>query len=151
MAKRIRVKPGDIFVIPVEENLFGVGIVLHVSKYFRNSIMVGLYDTFFKSAYEIQIERLETRFINTPNYTGKQLLTSGDWPIIGHSERLLLEAPVPELVASYTLFYKDEIVRDMLSLEETRMYPTLLGQGGIYIQDKLRRFFQENSNPKNNG
>ena len=145
---RIKVKEGDIVAIPLEENLFAVGIILHVSKYWRNSIMVGYYDEFFTSLADINIDALGNRFIFTPNYTGKQIITEGDWEIVGHSQKLLSVAEIPELVSVTTVFYKDEVVKRLPSIAATEDYTMLTGQGRIFVENKLRKYFSQNQSER---
>lgn len=145
MAKRIRVKPGNLIAIPLEKNLVAVGIILHVSKVFKNAIMVGYYDHPFSSIEDISIEKISGEFIDTPNYTGKQLVTKGPWKLIGHSDELLAVAKIPELAVVHTIYYKDEVVKQYPAeeAETVRKYPVLEGQGGIFVENKLRRYFRK--------
>lgn len=143
MIKPIRVKPGDIIAVPLEPELIAVGIILHISKVFNNGIMVGFYDCSLNSLEDIKLEELGGKFIFPPNYTTKQLVTLGPWKWIGHSEELLNSAEIPELIAGYTVYYKDEIVRDMVPREEIKRYASLTGEGGGFVENKLRKYFQQ--------
>lgn len=137
-----QVKAGDVFCVPLSEDTVAVGIVLHVSKVFKNAIMVGFYDQLFKSVEDVHVAALSSDFIDTPNYTGKLLITEGRWQVVTNSPELLARAKIPELVVVNTVYYKDRIVQQLSSLEESRRYPTLTGQGGIFVENKLRKHFE---------
>ena len=140
--KRVVVRPGDIIGVRLEEGKVAVGIVLHVSGLFKDAIMIGFYDRLFDSIEDIDVESLGGGFIETPNYTGRQLVTSGRWKIVGNSPTMLAAAHVPELRVVYTLYCKDQVIRQ-LALDEFKEYAELAGQGGLFIEDKLRRHFAE--------
>jgi hypothetical protein len=130
------VEPGDIVGVPLRDGLVAVGIVLHVSTIFRNAIMIGFYGQSFKSMQSIDIASLGGRFIETPNYTSKQLITNGPWQVVANSPHLLEEAEIPELRAAYTLHYKDEMIRQ-LSPDELGEYTELAGQGRLSVENML--------------
>lgn len=147
MATHIRVKPGDLIAIPLEENMVAVGIILHVSKRFKDAIMVGYYDQLFNSVEDISAEKITQPFVDTPNYTGRKLVTKGPWQLVGHSEKLLAEAEIPELAVVHHIYYKDEIVKHYPAqeAEAVRKYPVLEGQGGKFVENKLRKHFMKES------
>jgi hypothetical protein len=136
-----KVKPGDIFLVPLSENSLVIGIVLHVSKVFRNAILVVFFDKLieFSKATEIELERLP--MIDTPNYTGIQMIKQGDWSVVDYRPELIEKIPIPELNAGGTVYYKDEVVKQLRTVEEFRLYPTLRGQGKGAVENKLRRHF----------
>jgi len=138
--KGTKVKPGDIVGIPLEEKRVAVGMVLHVSTLFKNAIMIGFYNQLFESMEDIDIEALGGEFIETPNYTGKQLITSGRWEVVGNNPKLLAEAAIPQLRVVNTLHYKDQVIRQ-LSPDEFKEYVEFRGQGGIFVENKLRKHF----------
>lgn len=140
MKKRSEVKPGDIVGVPLGERMVAVGIALHVSTRVENGMMIGFYDQLFESMEDIDIKALGGEFIETPNYTGVQLITSGQWKVVANSPELLAAASIPKLRVVYTLYYKDEVVR-RLSPDELKEYVELVGQGGGFMEDKLRRHF----------
>jgi len=140
MGKSPSIREGDIVGIPLGEGMVAAGIVLHVSTRIKNGILMGFYDQLFDSIETINVEALGKKFIATPNYTGKQLLTSRHWKVVGHSPRLLKEANIPELRAAYTLYRKDEVVRQLVS-NELKDYPELRVEGAGMIEDKLREHF----------
>lgn len=140
MKRRAKVIPGDIIAVPLREGMVAVGIVLHVSTLFRGAVMIGFYKQVFPSIEDIDLTKLKGDFIDTPNYTGKKLITSGRWKIVGNSPDLLRVAEVPYLRVASSLYYKDEEVR-RLSPSEWGAYTELLGQGGIALEEKLYRYF----------
>jgi len=143
MGKSSGVKDGDIVGVPLSEGMVAVGIVLHLSVRVKNGMLIGFYNHLFDSIEDIDVELLEGEFIETPNYTGKQLVTSRRWKVVGNNPELLAEANIPELRAVYTLYHKDEAVRK-LSPDELKDYTELRVEGGAFIEDKLRKHFGEN-------
>lgn len=143
MTKHPKITPGDIIAVQLEPELFSVGLILHISKAFKNGIMVGFYDCSFNSLANIRTEELGGEFIFTPNYTSKKLVILGPWKLIGHSGKLLADAKIPELLAGNSVYHKDNIVKDMVPPDEQKRYPSLTGQGGIFVENKLRKYFQQ--------
>ncbi|HEY0604588.1 MAG TPA: hypothetical protein VGD58_16845 [Herpetosiphonaceae bacterium] len=142
MPAKKRVQAGDIIAIPFGEQQVAVAIVLHLSKEIVNGIMVGIYDRCYGSIDEIRVEDLGGDFIDVPNYTGKQMVRDGDWPVIGHRADLLAATPIPELRSANILYHKDTVVR-MLSREEERNYPVQGGAGMGYVENQLRKHFAQ--------
>jgi hypothetical protein len=140
MMRSSMIEPGNIVSIPLDEGMVAVGIVLHVSARIKNGVMIGFYDQLFESVEDIDLKALGSEFIEIPNYTSKQLITSGRWKIIGNSPESLAAANISELRAAYTLYYKDEVVRQ-LSPAELGDYVEIAGQGGSFIEAKLRKHF----------
>ncbi len=137
---RTRVKPGDLIGIPLAEDQVAVGLVLHISKVFTGSMLVGYYKQTFPSLEAVRPAVLGGEFIGTPNYTGTEVVRSGDWRVIGHNAELLAAAIIPELRVVGDLYYKDEITRRIPG-EEWQQYTELIGQGGGFVESKLRRHF----------
>lgn len=136
------VKPGSIFAIPLQTETFAVGIALHISKYFRNGMLAGYFDKCFSSMDAINIHELNPEFVFTPNYTSKRIVDLGEWSLVGYSESLLARSTIPILVSVTTLFYKDEVVGQLGSVEETKIYERLAGQGKEFVENRLRRHFR---------
>jgi hypothetical protein len=141
-AKGSKTKPGDIIAIVLRSDMIAVGIVLHISKRYRHGILVGYFDRCFSSMEEIDVNTLIPQFAFTPNYTSKRIVELGEWPIIGHSDVLLSKSSVPILVSVTTLFLKDEIVGQLSSVEETKAYEVLAGQGKEFVENRLRSHFE---------
>lgn len=142
IAKSNKVKPGDIIAIVLRSDMIAVGIVLHISKRYRNGMLVGYFDRCFSSMEEIDVDVLIPQFVFTPNYTSKRIVELDEWLVIGHSDALLSKSPVPILVSVTTLFLKDEIVGQLSSVEEAKAYEVLAGQGKAFVEDRLRRHFE---------
>lgn len=141
MATRKRIKPGDLFSIPLGKDAVAVAIVLHVSKRFRNGMLVGVYDKVFDSLNTINLDLLPKQFVSTPNYTSTRSITEGHWTIIAHRPELLEGLTIPKLRAAGTVYYKDEIVEQLASVQDLHRYPELLGQGEGALELKLSSHF----------
>ena len=139
--RSIKVKVGDIFAVPLDEQLIAAGIVLHISRYFAGSILVGFFNRRYRSREEIAIQDLRPDFTFTPNYTGKQILTKGDWPIVGNRADLVEQTVIPKLFVVIDVFHGDKVVERLASLEEAKQYEQLTGWGKGYIENKLRHYF----------
>ena len=136
----VRIRAGDLFCIHLADHAWSVGLVLHKSTSFRKCVMVGFFDVLAPSPDQVSISTLSESFIAPPNYTSLEALTSELWPRIGHSEKHLKAAVIPELVASYTLYYKDTPVRQV-SREELTHYPILSVAGVGAVVKQLQRYF----------
>lgn len=74
MLKEKKAKAGDVFAIPLQEEMIAVGIALHISRHYRNGMLAGYFDRCFTSLGAIDIEKLPTEFAFTPNYTSKVMV-----------------------------------------------------------------------------
>jgi Immunity protein 26 len=137
-------KEGDIICVPLREGLVVAGIVLNVSKRFRDAVMIGFYDRAFSSRESIELRDLGEHFIDTPNYTWKEDVLSGQWQIVGNSTELLSRAAIPHLAVSYSLYFKDEFVR-LLTPDELKDYPAWRGQGRQSVECKLLSHLERKS------
>lgn len=140
--KTIPVREGDILAIQIEDNKYAAGLVLHVSKYFKGSILVGYFNRCFVSTEAIILEELDPEFAFTPNYTGKPVEGGNDWTVIGNRVDLIEDSIIPKLVVVTDIFYKDEVVERLPSLDAAQKYETLKGQGRYFVENKLRNFFE---------
>jgi hypothetical protein len=141
MARGHRVKPGDVFAIPLAGCGVVAALVLHVSRVFRRGMIAGAYDTLFSRIEDINTDDLDSPFIDTPNYTSVIPVKEGDWPVVGHSEEVLSRATLPVLRASYHLFLGDEEV-GQLAPADLPAYPTLTLIGKVYFENRLRRHYE---------
>jgi hypothetical protein len=141
MTSRKRVKAGDIIAVSLRENSIAIGMVLYVSKTIRNGIMVGFYNRLFTSIDEVDFTTLGPDFITTPNYTGKQDITTGRWKVIGNRPDLLAKTTIPELRSVSHVYYKDDMVKQ-ISPGEFKNYTELIGQGIVSVENKLRKHFR---------
>jgi hypothetical protein len=140
-----KVQPGDLFAIQLPDKQFVIGIVLHVSKRFKNGILVGLYDQTFNSISNFKPADIASGFYDVPNYTGKDLICDDIWPRIGHDEQLLSVAQVPYLAVTGSLYYKDDVVKQLKTIEEYKKHTTLSGQGRYFIENKLAKHFRRDT------
>ncbi|HEX6290919.1 MAG TPA: Imm26 family immunity protein [Herpetosiphonaceae bacterium] len=140
MTTKHQVKEGDIIAIPFDDQRVAAALILHVSKVFRNAILIGIYEQVFPSIDAIDLQTLGGPFIGVPNYTGKQMVRDGDWPVIGNSAALFAAATIPELRVVDTVYYKDTPVR-LLSAEEEARYPVHTVAGKGYVEQTLQQHF----------
>ncbi len=131
---------GDIVAIPLNQLGYGVGIILHLSSYFKNGMILGLFDQLYQSIEEIDVQRINTSLIDTPNYTSTQIVKKGIWPVVGNNADLASSIGIPLLRVVNTLFQGDEILRQ-ITVEEEQVYTTVLGQGYLSVEEKLRKHF----------
>jgi hypothetical protein len=135
-----RVAEGDIFYVEIGIHIYVQGIVLHVSKYFRKCMMVAFFDKIYQSAQEATESRTKIELIDTPNYVHVASLSSGHWTKAGSNKEMLSLISIPELAVSYSLYYKDTIIRQ-LQMEELSLYPSFSVSGTLAIENRLRRHF----------
>ncbi len=136
-SRRVRVREGDLVWVPVVEGQFAVGIVLHVSRYFRQSMLVGFFPVLFARPEEVEVGTLVEPFVETPNYVSTRAVRDGGWSVIGHSQELLARSTVPVLRVVATLYYKDEVVGQVAPAEYPN-HPVALGQGDKSVEGVLR-------------
>jgi hypothetical protein len=141
MAGKKSVKPGVLFAIPLADDAIAVGIVLHVSKTFKNGMIVGVYDRLFDTFDAINLDRLPEQFIMTPNYTSIEMIKKEHWPLIAYCPERLENVVIPRLRSVGSVYYKDEIVERLTSVEDFSRYPTLIGQGKVALEERVRKHF----------
>jgi hypothetical protein len=139
-SRRPRVREGDLLWVPVVEGKFAVGIVMHVSRYFHDTILVGFFDALYSRPEEVDVPSLAEPFVETPNYVSTHAVAKGRWSVIGNSPEVLARCAVPVLRVVGTLYKKDEIVGQVAQAEWPK-YPGLLGQTDKSVEIKLRRHF----------
>lgn len=137
---------GDLLAIPLSEGIAAAGIVLHVSRVFRKNMLLGVYDQIFRSAESIDLNALEGRLFDVPNYVDTLPVLQGVWPVVGNSSKLLRAAPVPELRMGAQIYLKDEVV-GTASREELKRYPALQFAGYAFVENRLRKHFGIASDP----
>ncbi len=141
--KKIKIDVGDGFLIKLDEEYSVLGIVMHISKSFKQSMMIGIFDKLLCIESNIDPQTFaETQFFDTPNYTGTQLLKKGDWKIVGHFPELLEGKEIPLLRAGGSVYHKDDVVKILTDNSQLRGYVQLKGQGRYSIENKLRRHFE---------
>jgi hypothetical protein len=106
-------------------------------------MLAGYFTECFPSVEATDIAVLRPEFAYTPNYTSKVMVELGEWPLIGHSDDLLARSEIPTLVTVTTLLYKDDVVGQFATVEETRGYEVLEGQGKGFVENKLREYFND--------
>ena len=143
MTTRVKIKNGDVFRIQLNEKNYTLGIVLHVSKVFKQSALVGIFDRPLSHSSEVDPQSLiNTQFYDVPNYTGTQMMKQGEWPILGNFPEMLKGREIPLLRASYHIYYKDEVIKTLTDPDQLKEYTELQGQGKLYILNKLKHHFE---------
>ena len=137
--KKNRVNEGMIFCIPLVESKYAIGIVLHVSKLFKRSIIVGFFERIIDELEDAKLLSVDSAFITTPNYTGQQMLRDGDWPIVDMRPDIAVKATIPHLRAGRNIFFKDERVEE--DSKDWKLYEPIVSSGMYAVERKLRRHF----------
>lgn len=135
-----KIEPGDVIGVPLSDDVAVAGLVLYVSKQFRNGIMVGFYNRPFRSIEDININELAGEFVDTPNYVIKDVITEGDWKRLGHSPDLLHKAVIPELRVAYDIYQGDQLIKKV-DLDDFKNYTELGMAGGKFVENRLRKKF----------
>jgi len=97
MTPRKAIRLGDIIAIPFDTNGVAVAIILHISKYIRNAVMLGIFREIFPTIEQIDPSHVGESFIWTPNYTGRREITDGAWQILAHRPDLVAHFEIPLL------------------------------------------------------
>ncbi len=135
-----RVKAGDIFCVPITDQHYVPGVVLHVSRYFKGCMLAAYFNKILPSSKDVDLQSMPGEVIGTPNYTHVYPVAKGSWITVGNNRGFLAAIPIPELVVVYDVFYKDRYVRK-LSLAEISKYPVLTVAGQGAVERDLRRYF----------
>jgi len=137
---KLQVRRGDLLWIPVCPDKHAVGIVLHLSKYIRNGMIVGFFHCPFKSEEDVHSAELELSFMETPKWTSQQLVSEGYWKIIGNRNRLLVALP-PLFFRIGSSLYQNDTPVGRVDEGQWGQYPELLAWGGKAIENHLRELF----------
>jgi hypothetical protein len=84
MAKRTRVKVGDVFAIPLAEHTYALGLCTFVFRNFKNCIACRIFNAVFDAPMIVAPMPAAVAF--DPLFMGKQIITAGTWPIVGNVE-----------------------------------------------------------------
>lgn len=135
---------GDIFSIKLGDSLYSLGIIIHVSKVFRQSMMIGIFDKLFSSEFEVSTILPDNfSFVDIPNYTSIKVIGNkdNDWYIVCNRTDIVEIVEIPLLVAGNTLYMKDSIVKEILGPDERKKYQKVKGQGKLFVENKLKKHF----------
>jgi hypothetical protein len=91
MSKRIKTKIGDVFLIPLAENRFGIG---QVSASWEGELYIVIFETVYTSTQVNADEILGKRPILAA-LSLDALIWNGQWPIIGSITSNLSDLPHP--------------------------------------------------------
>lgn len=139
MSKRIISKVGDVIAIPLGEDSFALTAITYVSKYFKNCIAIGVFPNLLREP--AVPSDMPSEFAIHPLFVGKQLVTAGVWPRVGHVN---LQRPFdspPEFLVADHVFHGDTPTR-VATLNDIQSLPKLLAHGCVALQDRLREHFR---------
>ncbi len=135
-----RVKAGDLLCVPITDQHYVPGLVLHVSHYFKGCMLVAYFNKTLSSPHDVELQNMPGEVIGTPNYTHVYPVAKGLWITVGNNRTFLTAIPIPELVVVADVFYKDRYIRK-LSPSEISNYPVLTVAGQGAVERNLRRYF----------
>ncbi|GAB4128497.1 MAG: hypothetical protein Fur005_48730 [Roseiflexaceae bacterium] len=140
MAKYRRCKPGDLFLIRLNDIGIVVELILHTSRLFRDGIIAGFFDCVFDSESAIDESQLVT-LIAPPNYTAGKMIRDGYWPFYAHRPEMLMRIQRPLLRVVGAVYDGDQEVM-MLPIERFNEYPEALFGGAGAVEKKLTQLVQ---------
>ncbi len=132
MAKRTRIKVGDVFGIPLAEQAYSLSLCTFVFRTFKNCIACRIFDAMFDDP--ILVEPMPTVAAFDPLFMGKQIITAGTWPIVGNID--VDFGPLMFRVADGK-YNGDSYVGQA----DTGDLPELLVYGPVGVQQLLRQHF----------
>jgi Protein of unknown function (DUF4240)/Immunity protein 26 len=138
--KKMKPKPGDVFAIPLEDNCFSAGVILHVSKRWKNTVLCGFLNVAPVSNLKLDAIPDSLEFVEKPFYVYISPLTSGEWPIIGSIDSQIVDQLIPRMIVGWSIFLKDEYLGNVPT-EAISDYPritTITDSGARYL---LRNHF----------
>lgn len=94
MAKRFKLKEGDIFTIPLEKNEVGIGQIISFPRHQHNFIMI-VFDKKFKSIESIDLSKINSYKILLLGYTVDAKLYHKDWVIIDNITENISKISLP--------------------------------------------------------
>lgn len=94
MAKRFKIKTGDIFTIPIKDEVFGLGQIAYMPSHRHNFIMI-VFDKKYNSKEDIRFDDLSNQKILFLAYTVDAKLYNKHWEIIGNTITNLSEVKFP--------------------------------------------------------
>jgi hypothetical protein len=132
-------KAGDIIAIPLEECLFGIFAVTYVFSYFKSCIAVGVFPHLL--AEPVAPSRLDSPFALYPMFMGKQPITLGLLPRIGHITLPDHCQRPGEMIVATDVFRGDQFVRSATEDDRTSL-PCFSVCGHIALQFRIREYFK---------
>ncbi|WP_336719161.1 Imm26 family immunity protein [Chryseobacterium mucoviscidosis] len=84
MAKRFKLKIGDVFTIPIDNNEFGIGQIVYMPSHKHNFIMI-VFDKKYNLKEDVDFDSLKDLKILFLGYTVDAKLYHKHWEIIGNN------------------------------------------------------------------
>lgn len=83
--KKERWNVGDLFLVPLQDGTFSLGQIVAFEPEALNSVVCGFYDCIVQE-YQFEAGEMDLRQedLVAMLFTTRDLLDSGDWPIVGH-------------------------------------------------------------------
>ena len=146
MSEKVKPREGDVFSIEIDVSCFVFGVILHLSKEIKDGMLIAIFDKPFNSQDGIvDLQPDAFPLLDVPNYTSKKAFIAENWQILSSRPDISEAIEIPQLIAGNTLYFKDEIVKDPIEPHERKRYRSLSGQGRLFIENKLRKHFLEQS------
>ena len=79
MNNKIKLSVGDLFKIPLDENRYGIGVILHVAKH---NFIIAIYDAIFYNSGDLNFDDLKSKTIVFLGYTLDAKIYHEDWTIV---------------------------------------------------------------------
>lgn len=144
--KAPRVQEGDVLRVPVCSDKYAAAIVLHVSEYIRNGMVLGFFPRLFGPEHKLQESDLELPFLETPKWTSKLLVGQQGWEVVGNWSALLKTAP-PVIFRIGASLYRGDEPAGRVDADRWADYPEVLVWGGQALENHLRRRLCAESTP----
>ena len=138
MTKRVVAKPGDVISVPLANDVFASFVVTYVFKKFKNCIAIGVLPEL--TIHAVAPSNVHGEFCVYPLFVGKQLITAGLWPRVGHITLFPRYEAAPEMIVAGYVYRGDTPLRTASSVE-MKALPELLAHGGLALQNRLRSHF----------
>lgn len=94
MAKRFKIKEGDVFTIPISEEEVGLGQIAYLPSHKHNFMMIA-FDKKFNIKEDISVDNLDQLKILLLGYTVDAKLYHKHWEIIGNNTSNLTKVKFP--------------------------------------------------------
>lgn len=141
--KRISIKEGDVFTIPIDAETQGYGQIVKIpSKY--DFIMI-VFEGKWPLKQEVQLSQLVKRNILFFGFTTDTLLNLGRWNIIGNITSNLSCIIMPYYKVGFSpetklINYKVEVIR-MATSEEDKLLPFHSSMSPMGYQKELQAYY----------
>jgi hypothetical protein len=135
MTKRLNV--GDVILIPLKDNIFGIGKILFLSKRFKNVILLGVYDQFVKTpSMPTSLGEISLKL-----YTGQQAIKEGPWILVGNETLLDSQRNLSKCIVADDVWFEDQKIRTATA-DDFATLPELLALGRGLVEKKVQELIQ---------